>query len=115
MDFLQPFPLVISPTQLIQPSSEAPVAVTVITREDIEAMGVRHIVDLLRRVPGMTVAYENGSNAFVSYQGLNDGFQKRMQVLVDGRSVYDPFFGGVFWVWCGFFGALCHHSRVGGA
>ncbi|HYQ90663.1 MAG TPA: TonB-dependent receptor [Candidatus Competibacteraceae bacterium] len=48
-------------------------------------------------MPGVTVAYENGSNYFVAYQGLNDGFSRRMQVLVDGRSVYNQFYGGVVW------------------
>ena len=89
--------MVIAPTQLVQSTLEAPAAVTIIDREMIKAMNVREIPELLRRVPGVTVAYENGSNYFVAYQGLNDGFSRRMQVLVDGRSVYNQFYGGVVW------------------
>ena len=95
--YLQTPPVVISATQLVQPVSEAPASVTVIDRSAIAAMGARNIPELMRRVVGVTVAYENGSNPVVSYQGLNSGLSKRMQVLVDGRSVYNPFFGGVLW------------------
>jgi len=33
----------------------------------------------------------------VTYHGLADEYARRMQVLVDGRSVYDVLVGGVFW------------------
>ena len=66
-DFLRPFPVVIAPTQLVQSTLEAPAAVTIIDREMIKAMNVREIPELMRRVPGVTVAYENGSNYFVAY------------------------------------------------
>ncbi|MCP5420194.1 MAG: TonB-dependent receptor plug domain-containing protein [Gammaproteobacteria bacterium] len=69
-------------------------AVTTITREEITASGARTIPELLRRVPGVTVAFENASNPVVNYQGLNSNLSARMQVLIDGRSVYNPFFEG---------------------
>jgi len=96
-DFLQTPPVVLSVTQLAQPPAETPAAVTVITREEIAAMGARTIPEILRRIPGVVVAYENITNPVVTYQGLNTGLSRRMQVLIDGRSVLNPFFGGVFW------------------
>jgi iron complex outermembrane receptor protein len=96
-DYWQTQPMVLSVTQLAQPPDEAPAAVTVITREEITAMGARTIPEVLRRVPGVTVAFENANNPVVNYQGLNSNLSSRMQVLVDGRSVYNPFFGGVLW------------------
>lgn len=95
--FFKDFPIVISPTHLVQPLADSPVAVTVIDRELIDAMGVRQIPDLLRRVVGYVVAYESNLVPVVSYHGLNGGYTHRMQVLIDGRSVYDPVFGGVHW------------------
>ncbi len=96
-EFLQELPVVISPTHLVQPLGDAPVAVTVIDRELIRAMGVREIPELMRRVAGAVVAYESSLAPVVSYHGLNGGYMHRMQVLVDGRSVYDPVFGGTHW------------------
>jgi len=86
-DFLQTPPVVLSVTQLAQPPAETPAAVTVITREEIAAMGARTIPEILRRIPGVVVAYENITNPVVTYQGLNTGLSRRMQVLIDGRSI----------------------------
>ncbi len=70
---------------------------TVINREMIDASGARQIADLFRLVPGFTVAYQNGYTPSVTYHGLADEFSRRMQVLIDGRSVYLPSIGGVAW------------------
>lgn len=95
--FLSEVPVVLTVTRLAQPKSEAPAAVTVIDREMIRATGARKIADLFRLVPGFQVGYNHGSQAIVTYHGLSDEYARRMQVLVDGRSVYDVFIGGVLW------------------
>ncbi len=95
--FLQDMPIVLSASRLRQPLSEAPNAVTVIDRTMIKASGFRTIVDLFRLVPGMYVDYFNGHMPFVSYHGATDEYTRRMQVLVDGRSVYLPPFNTVDW------------------
>lgn len=96
-DFLLELPVVLSATRLIQPVSEAPVATTIIDREMIEASGYTRIADLFRLVPGMQVVYESGNDIAVTYHGLSDNHSRRMQVLIDGRSVYVPSTGGVPW------------------
>lgn len=90
-------PIVLSATRLSQPVSEAPVAITVIDREMIEASGARELADVFRLVPGFVVGSINGHQRMVGYHGLLDAFNRRMQVLVDGRSVYTSTFGGVRW------------------
>ncbi len=90
-------PVVLSATRLTQPITEAPVALTVIDRQMIEASGARELADVLRLVPGFVVGSENGHQRIVGYHGLLDAFNRRMQVLVDGRSVYTPVYGGVRW------------------
>ncbi|OGT03439.1 MAG: hypothetical protein A3F73_04135 [Gallionellales bacterium RIFCSPLOWO2_12_FULL_59_22] len=80
-----------------QPLSETPNAVTVIDRGMIEASGARNIADLFKLVPSMYVGYQNGHTPIVSYRGATDAYARRMQVLVDGRSVYLPVFGEVDW------------------
>lgn len=95
--FYQEMPLVLTATRLEQPLLETPASVTVIDQRLIRASGALNIPDVLRLVPGMQVAYVTGQRMSVTYHGGADEFARDMQVLVDGRSVYDPGFGGVAW------------------
>ncbi len=47
--------------------------------------------------PGVEVARINGNQWAVSIRGLNNHFSRSLLVQIDGRSVYSPLFGGVFW------------------
>jgi iron complex outermembrane receptor protein len=96
-DFFSEMPVVLSASRLSQPVNEAPAAVTVIDRDMIRASGFRDIPDLLRLVPGFSVAYTRDNTWAVGYHGLGDAFSRRFQVLVDGRSIYSPHFGAVYW------------------
>jgi len=99
-EFLGDIPTVLSGSRLLQPVSEAPVAMSIIDRATIEATGLRTITDLFRLVPGMFVRPAIGVDgvvAVVSYHGLTDENARRMQVLIDGRSVYMPPFSTVLW------------------
>lgn len=96
-DYLQEFPVVLSASRLSQPLSEAPNAMTVIDRAAIKESGFRTISDLFRLVPGMYVGYVDGHTPIVAYHGSTDNFSRRMQVLIDGRSVYLPPTSSVSW------------------
>jgi outer membrane receptor protein involved in Fe transport len=89
--------VVLSASRLLQPLNEAPVAVTVIDQEMIRASGFRDIPDLLRLVPGFSVAYTQFNTWTGAYHGLGDGYFRRFQVRVDGRSIYSPHNGAVLW------------------
>lgn len=95
--FLQDFPVVLSASRLSQPLSEAPNAMTVIDRNMIKASGFRTISDVFRLVPGMYVGNLSGHTPVVGYHGSTEEFSRRMQVLVDGRSVYLPPLSTVDW------------------
>ncbi len=96
-DFLDEMPVVLSVSRLSQPLNEAPAAVTIIDQDMIRASGFRDIPDLLRLVPGFSVAYTNFNTWTAAYHGLGDGFSRRFQVRVDGRSIYSPHNGAVYW------------------
>ncbi|MBI4885715.1 MAG: TonB-dependent receptor [Acidobacteria bacterium] len=80
-----------------QPLSRTAAAVYVITDEDIRRLGARTIPDLLRLVPGFNVAQIDAGAWAVSARGFNSFYANKLLVLVDGRSVYTPLFGGVNW------------------
>jgi iron complex outermembrane recepter protein len=96
-DYLADEPVVLSASRLAQPRSRTPAAVTVITREMIEASGFRQLVDVLRLVPGFLVGWSGGNTPAATYLGLSDAFPHWMQVMVDGRSVYNPAYGQTNW------------------
>jgi iron complex outermembrane receptor protein len=77
--------------------SQAAAAVFVIDREEIHRSGMTTVPDLLRLVPGMTVARLDGSKWAVASRGFNARFSNKLLVLIDGRSVYSPIFSGVNW------------------
>ncbi len=72
-------------------------AVYVITSEEIRRSGMTSVPDLLRMAPGVHVAQVSAGNWAVSARGFNGEFANKLLVLVDGRSIYMPIFGGVNW------------------
>jgi iron complex outermembrane recepter protein len=77
--------------------SNAAAAITVLTNTDIVRSGATTIPDLLRLVPGMHVAQRSSSTWAVSARGFSSISSEKMLVLNDTRSLYTPFFAGVFW------------------
>lgn len=95
-DFLAEMPTVLSASRLAQSVMDAPNAITVIDRRQIEASGYRNLADLFRLAPGMYVGHKKGWFHNVTHT-FADEYARRMQVMVDGRSVYLPSIGGVRW------------------
>ncbi|MDZ7661335.1 TonB-dependent receptor plug domain-containing protein [Thiohalophilus sp.] len=91
-------PVVLSATRLRQSVRDAPISMTVIDRQMIEASGFTEIPDLMRLVPGFVVDYDSGHLPVTGYHMLHDRYVRHQQVLIDGRSVYTPILGGVPWV-----------------
>jgi iron complex outermembrane receptor protein len=76
---------------------DAPAAVTVITGEDVRRYGVDTLADVLRLADGVAVARFNGGSWAIATRGFSAITNNKMLVMIDGRSVYTPLFGGVFW------------------
>lgn len=78
-------------------ASEAAAAVYVITQDDIRRSGALNIPEALRLAPGVQVARLNSHEWAISARGFTAPTSTKLQVLIDGRSVYSPLFSGVFW------------------
>ena len=77
--------------------SGAAAAVFVLTGREIRRSGVRSLPEALRLVPGLTVARIDAHTWAVTVRGFNGSIADKLEVLMDGRSLYTPFFSGVFW------------------
>ncbi|MFA6014741.1 MAG: TonB-dependent receptor [Gallionellaceae bacterium] len=95
--YFQELPVVFTASRLSQPLAESPSAMTVIDREMIKASGFRTVPDLMRLVPGMYVGFADANRPVVTFHGSQDEYSHRMQILIDGRSIYLPPFGLVSW------------------
>ena len=95
-------PVVLSANRLEQPVSDAAVSISVIDRKTIEASGARTIPEILRLIPGMQIGFSGNEfgdepKYVVTYHGHSDQYSRQIQVLIDGRSIYEPLLGGILW------------------
>jgi len=83
-----------------------PAAIYVITTEDIRRSTATSIPELLRMVPGVNVQRITSNTWTITIRGFNglnglglNGslFVNKVLVLIDGRTVYSPIYGGVYW------------------
>jgi iron complex outermembrane recepter protein len=72
-------------------------AITVLSADDIRRSGVTTLPELLRLVGGVQVSRMDSDHWAIGIRGLTNAFSKALLVLIDGRSVYTPLFGGVYW------------------
>jgi len=80
-----------------QKLSQVAAAIFVITQEDIHHSGATNIPELLRMAPGLDVAQIDANTWAISSRGFNSEFANKLLVLIDGRAVYTPLFGGANW------------------
>ena len=91
---------VTSVSKKAEPLAKAAASVFVITADDIRRSGAASIAEVLRLAPNLHVASTTSGVYSISARGLNGGrgeSPNKLQVLIDGRSVYSPLFSGVFW------------------
>jgi len=76
---------------------DAPAAIYVITHDEIVRSGARSLPEMLRLAPNLQVAQINASQYAITARGGNLYGADKLLVLIDGRSIYTPYFSGVFW------------------
>lgn len=88
--------ITVTATGVESEAEEVPVATTVVTRQQMDDLNSPTAADLLRRVPGLTVAASgaDGSLTSVFTRGTNSN---HTLVLLDGVRLSSPYFGGFDW------------------
>jgi iron complex outermembrane recepter protein len=77
--------------------SDAAASIYVITADAIRRSGATSLPQALRLAPNLQVAQVDASQYAISARGFNNAIGNKLLVLIDGRTVYTPFFSGVFW------------------
>jgi iron complex outermembrane receptor protein len=83
--------------------SEVASAVQVITSNDIERSSATRLPESLRLATNMQISQSGSHDWGITARGFNglpvasSSLANKLLVMIDGRSVYTPLFGGVFW------------------
>src|SRR5581483_1066749 len=75
----------------------APATMTVLTEDVLATAPGQSVTDLLRLVPGLNTIQTSARDVNVTSRGATSTLSDSMLVLVDGRSIYQDFFGSVLW------------------
>ena len=88
---------VTTPSKEPQSAMKAPVAIYVVTGEDIRRSGATCIPEALRNAPGVEVARIDGNKWSIGIRGFGSRLSRSVLVLIDGRTVYTELFAGTYW------------------
>jgi len=96
-DLLDDIPLVYAGTRLEQRLTEVPASITIINKKMIAASGATEIPHLFRLVPGF-LSYSIFGNQFgVSARGISPEFPGHLEIMVNGRTAYQPALATMEW------------------
>lgn len=77
--------------------AQVPASLYVISADAIRRSGARSLPEALLLAPNLQVARLNANQYAISARGFNDSVGNKLLVLIDGRTVYAPYFSGVQW------------------
>ena len=95
--FSDDIPEVLTTTRLRQPKTRVPGSTTVIEGDLVRQLGINSLVEIFRLVPGMVVAEVGSSTPVTTYHGTAHYEQRRMQVLIDGRTAHRATLSDMDW------------------
>jgi outer membrane receptor protein involved in Fe transport len=85
-----------------RPVARAPAVATVITAEDIKAMGATDLDEVLETVPGLHVARSpSGYNPIYTFRGIFSDFNAQVLALINGIPITNLFLGDRSQIWGG--------------
>ena len=89
--------VVVSGSKTEEKLINAPVTMTVISAQTIENAPTRNFAELLRSVPGLNLTQVSARDINVTTRGATGTLATGQLALLDGRSLYQDFFGFVMW------------------
>ena len=89
--------VIVSSSRMEQQLIDSPTTMTVITAATIENAPTRNFAELLRSVPGLNLTQVSARDINVTTRGATGTLATGQLALLDGRSLYQDFFGFVMW------------------
>ena len=89
--------VVVSASRREEQLRNAPATMTVITDGRIATAPSPVVTDLMRAVPGVNVSQTSARDVNVTPRAATGTLSDSLLVLLDGRSIYQDFFGAVMW------------------
>lgn len=95
--------IVVTATRSKLAAGEAPVAATVIGREELESAPEYGLIDLLRRIPSITIFGDRSAlistpiDGGTAFRGVGGTAQARVLLMIDGVPINDPYASHLLW------------------
>ena len=89
--------VVVSASKVEQQLVDAPATMTVIGPRTLEVAPSTNYADLLRNVPGLNITQISARDVNVTSRGATGSLATSQLAVLDGRSLYQDFFGFVMW------------------
>ena len=89
--------VVVSASRREEQLRNAPATMTVVTDDQIGNAPSPLVTDLMRGVPGMNVSQTSARDVNMTPRAATGTLSDSLLVLLDGRSIYQDFFGAVLW------------------
>lgn len=97
LSFFENIPVVVTASKRPERISQAASIISVITEEDIQQMGARTIMDVLRTIPGIEIVKDLNSLSQIAVRGFRSETSSGVKILIDGHAMNDPISGGATW------------------
>ena len=88
---------VTSAMKRLQNMSETAASIYVLTNKEIRESGVTSVPQALKLVPGMQVRQLDNNQWAITTRSTAGKHSSKLLVMVDGQSIYNPGFAGVYW------------------
>ncbi len=99
MKWLRAETYVITASKVMETIKKAPASITVITDRQIRQMGARHLVDVLRAVPGFAPYKEYLGNYLFRVRGAASGSSNTVLLMINSHPINSSGDGGASWVY----------------
>ncbi|MCG6201681.1 TonB-dependent receptor plug domain-containing protein [Psychromonas antarctica] len=88
---------VTSAMKRLQNVSETAASIYVLTSKEIMQSGVTSVAQALKLVPGMQVRQLDNNQWAITSRSTAGRHSSKLLVMIDGQSIYNPVFAGVYW------------------
>mgnify|MGYP003624594531 CR=1 FL=1 len=88
---------VTSAMKRLQNMSDSAASIYVLSNKEIMRSGVTTVPDALKLVPGMQIRQVDNNQWAITLRSTAGRYSSKLLVMIDGQSIYNPGFAGVYW------------------